>query len=273
MKLPVPVLADGKVFTDVKIGEASAGTLASARREADAGAEYSALLEWCVGVAREISGDGDTVTDPQEIKRLIKFMPFESVYAVACYGMAETKGDDSIPGEYQCPKCGRIVRLEKSNVDGEEIDDTDHLRTLKYGICSNPESGISLSLSRPIEIPRKDTGEIIETIESIVMDWPTLGQCIRAHQKNPDNESAMMFAVYADAIRLVNGKKIDSSWRASFGDLAFSRMMVRDQAALVASMKKYSIQSKVSRACMKCKTRWDAEVDLRGFFSSGLTGD
>lgn len=271
MKLPVPILIDGNKFTDAKIGEASAGVLAAARREAESGDDYTALLEWDVGVVREFSGDGMSVDVTADIRRILRFAPFETVHAIACYGMAETKGDDSIPGEYQCPKCGRVLRLSKREIDGEIEDMTDHLKAMEFSICDNPEDGISITLQKPVELTRKDTGEVIETVESIVMEWPTLAMLIRCHQRNPDDENAMQFSTFAEATRSVNGKPVDANWRMSRGDLIYKRMSVRDLATLSDAMKKHSINMKKERVCMKCKTHWDAEVDLRGFFASGLS--
>jgi len=270
MRLPIPVQVDGKVFTDVKVKEANAGVVADTRREAESGAIYSSLLVWCVGVVEEISSEDETITDLSEIKRIVRMMPFESAYALACYGMAETKGDDSIPGVYECPKCKATVRAEKYEEDGEEIDNTDHLKLIEYEVCDRPQDGISISLDKPVEIKRRDNGEVQETIESISMDYPTIGQCIRAHQKTPDDDSKMQFVLYADSVKLVNGQKPNPNWKTSYGDITFSRMSMRDLSKITDALKKYAIDTRVERVCLKCHNRWKADIDLNGFFGSGL---
>ena len=273
MKLPIAIEADGKLFTNADIGGASAGVLAEARREATAGASYTAILEWSAGVVRAFTGPDGDVTEKADIRRLIRQAPFETVHAIACYGMAATKGDDSIEGEYACPKCGTIVKATKRVVDGTEEDFSDHLGALEYGVLENPADGISIVLDEPVEITRKDTGEVIETIETIIMNWPTLGTAIRCHQRAPDDDSALQFAIYAESTRSVNGKTVDQNWRATRGDMVYRKMSVRDQAKITAAMKRYSIEVKKERVCIKCKNRWEAEIDLRNFFESGLMSD
>lgn len=272
MRLPIAIEADGRLFTDAEIGGASAGVLAETRREAEAGSYYAAMLEWSAGVVRAFTGEGEAVTDRAEIRRFLRLAPFETVYALACFGMAATKGDDSIEGEYACPKCGTIVRATKRIVDGVEEDLSDHLEALGYETLSGA-SEIAITLDSPVEITRKDTGEVVETVESLVMSWPTLGTAIKCHQRSPDNESALQFAIYAESTKSVNGKAVDSNWRSTRGDMVYKKMSVRDLAKITSAMKRYSIEVKKERVCMKCKNRWSAEVDLRNFFVSGLTND
>jgi len=268
MKLPIAIEIDGEFITGAKTGEASAGVLAAARKEAESGDEYSGILEWCAGVIKEFPGHD---ASPSEIKRILRAAPFETAHAIACFGMAETKGDDSIQGEYRCPKCGQIVKCDKREIDGEIDDRSDHLFSLEYETLDDPSKGITISLDKPVEIKRKDTGDVVESVDSFIMGWPTLGQCIKAHQRHPDDADAMQRAVYAEALQRVNGRPVDANWKTSFGDFLFKKMSVRDNAKINAEMKRYSINMTKERVCMKCKNHFEAEIDLRSFFASGLT--
>lgn len=270
MKLPIPIQADGSLYTDVKVRDAEAITLARTREEADGGDVYGAILEWNAGISAEISGPDVSATEPQEIRRLIRFMPFESAYALACAGMAATKGDDSIQGVYACPKCGREIRCERGERDGDEFDDCDHLNAIDFPMLADPSAGISIELSSPVELKRKDSGEILDTIENLTMEWPTLAMCMKAHKRYPDNDGQMQLALYADAIREANGKTRDGSWKSVMGITVFEHMKLKDLEKITSAMKKYSINVEVERVCMKCKTRWKAPLDLNGFFASGL---
>jgi hypothetical protein len=269
MKLPVGVELDGSVYTDAKVGRAESLVIAKTTEEAERGNPYSAILEWNVGITESLSGDSGTI-ESADIRRALRFMPFESSFALACYGMAETKKDDSVSGEYECPKCGSIVSCMKGEEDGVPYDETDHLYDLDIETLDDPRDGISLSLQYPVDLKRRDSGEVIETVESFVMDWPTLDQCIRAHQKCPDAEMRMQFALYSSALRSINGKPADASWKATYGTRLFEKMDAADMASLNDMMKRYSINVSRERICMKCKTHWDAPIDLNGFFASGL---
>lgn len=270
MKLPVGVELDGSVYTDAKVGRAESLVIAKTTEEAERGNPYSAILEWNVGITENLSGDSGTI-EGADIRRALRFMPFESSFALACYGMAETKKDDSISGEYACPKCGSLVKAERGDNDGIEFDDTDHLYALDIETLDDPKDGIYVALQYPVEMNRRDSGEVIETIESFIMEWPTLDQCIRAHQKCPDAEMRMQFALYSSALRTVNGKVCDATWKATYGTRLFEKMDAEDMAMLNEEMKRYSINVTRERICMKCKTHFDAPIDLNGFFASGLS--
>lgn len=271
MRLPIPVQMDGGLLMEAKMKQATAEVLAAARREAEAGEYYAAILEWCAGVTQELTGpEGAIVTSKDEIRRATRAMPFVSAWAVACFGMAETKGSDAIPGSYKCPKCGKVIEVGPHEKDGERWDDSDRLSSIEYKCLDDPSVGVQYELTSPVEILRKDTGAVVASIGSISMSYPTLGQCIRAQQAYPDDESMLMFAVYAESLTHVDGKKVEPAWRSSYGKLVFSRMTARDINALSAALNEYSMSVKVERACPKCKNRWEAELDLSGFFASGL---
>ena len=271
MRLPIPVQMDGGLLTDVKVGEVRVDASTAAMREASAGAYYMAVLEWCAGAAEEMSGpNGESASTREEVRRAVRAMPFASAWGLACYGMAATKGSDAIPGSYPCPKCGSVVTMGPKEEDGDAYDDSDRLYAIDYDVCDDPASGVTYQLSKPVEIVRKDTGEVVERVESLSLSWPTLGQCIRAQQRYPDDEGKLTLAVYADSIVAVNGKQATPQWKASYGDLTLSRMTTGDLTGLSSALGRYSIGRKVERACMKCKNRWEAELDLSGFFASGL---
>jgi hypothetical protein len=269
MKLPIGVELDGSVYTDVNIKRAESLVIAKTTEEAGRGNPYSAILEWNAGITESLSGNDGTV-EGADIRRALRFMPFESSFALACHGMAETKKDDSISGVYPCPKCGSLVKAERGENDGVPFDDTDHLYALDVETLDDPKEGIALTLQYPVELKKRDSGEVIETIESFVMDWPTLDQCIRAHQKCPDAEMRMQFALYSSALRTVNNKPVDGTWKATYGTRFFEKMDAVDTASLNDIMKRYSINVSRERVCMKCKTHFDAPIDLNGFFASGL---
>jgi len=270
MNLPIPVLLDGKKFSEVKIVPATAGIVADTRREVENGALYTALLVWCCGVIETLDGADGSIEDKAEIRRAVRVMPFESAFAVACYGMAETKGDDSIPGDYACPKCGHQVHAQRGEIDGEPFDDTDHLKDLPTPVCSDPEDGIEIILEDPVQIVRRDNNEVVVSVESLILDRPTLGQCIRLHAKYPDDDAKMQFAVYADSLRSVNGTGVNSAWKGAYGELVFNKMKMRDLEKINDALSEYRIDTRKERVCLKCHNRWEASVDLNGFFGSGL---
>lgn len=270
MRLPIPVVVDGNIYNEAKIKRATSIVIANTTDAAESGDTYTAILEWCTGITQELSGDNGVIDNTSDIRRAIRSMPFQSAFLLACYGMAETKKDDSISGIYVCPECGNKIRLEKINIDGEIIDDTDHLFSLDIPCIDDPTGGISVSLEYPVEIKKRNTNEVIEKIETILMDWPTLGQCIKAHQQHPDSDMHMQFSLYADSIKSVNGIARNFAWKTSFGITLFEKMDSDDLMAISDKIQENSINVKKERICMKCHAHWDAPIDLSSFFASGL---
>lgn len=269
MRLPVPVEVDGEIYTDAKIGRAESLSIAKTTDEVNRGDMYTAILEWCAGVLEELSGDAGTITGA-DLRRALRAMPFVSAYAIAMYGMAETKKDDTISGTYPCPKCKTPVVAEMKEVDGEIIDDADHLYTLDLATLDTPRDGISIELKYPVTLTKRDSGEVIEEIASLVMDWPTLGQCIRAYQRCPDSDMRMQFLLYADSLRTVNGSDRNRAWREAMGVRLFEKMDAEDMAQISGMMKEYSVNASKERVCVKCHHRWEAPLDFANFFDSGL---
>lgn len=269
MRLPIPVEVDGEIYTDAKIGRAESLAVAKTTDEAKRGDIYSAILEWCAGVLEELSGDAGIITGA-DLRRSLRAMPFESAYAIAMHGMAVTKKDDSISGSYPCPKCQTQVTAETKEIDGEIIDDADHLYTLDIGTLDTPKDGLAIELKYPVILKKRESEEVIEEVTSLVMEWPTLGQCIRAYQRCPDSDMRMQFLLYADALRSVNGTERNRAWKEAAGVRIFEKMDAKDTAQITAMMKQYSVNVSKERVCIKCHHRWEAPLDFGNFFASGL---
>lgn len=253
MTLPIAIHVDGQIYTTAEFKEATAGDIAKVRKVGENGDIYSAFLAWACATCQSI----DDVTDENEIKKILRFAPFETVYAVAVWGMAKTRGVDTVEGRYKCPTCGVIV-----DHTGEYADSIFSLE-----VESTEDESAIIDLDQSVEIKNAKTGEVIEKIETLQMKYAILDDLIKAYHRYPDDESKMQFEVYKNSIVAVNDKPADNSWRASYGDLIFQKMKYTTINRIGKVLSKYSF-GQVECACMKCKQRWITKVDLTNFFDS-----
>lgn len=250
MKLPIAIHHNGSIYSTAEVKEATAGDIAKVKKVGENGDIYSAFLTFACVTCQSV-GDEDS---PEEIKNILKFAPFETVYAIAVLGMAKTRGVNSIEGRYKC-SCGNIVEHT-----GEFADMLFDLE------CETTEDEfVEITLPQSVEIKNAKTGDTIEKIETLCMKYAVVNDLIKAFRKYPDSESNMQFEVYKNSIVRVNGNEIDDTWRSSFGDMIFQKMSYNTINYISKELSKHSF-GEVDCVCMKCKKRWKAKVDLTNFF-------
>ena len=251
MILPIAIHCNGDIFTNAEVREATASDIAKVRKIGENGDVYSAFLAWACATCQSI----DDVEDENEIKNILKQSPFETVFAIAIWGMAKTKDVDIVEGSYICPNCGTKV-----DHTGEFADSI-----FALGTESTEDYGVDIKLKNPVEIKNSKTGEIIEKIEHINMRYAIMDDLIKAFRKYPDDDAKMQFEVYKNSLMSVNGKDVDTKWRNSFGDLVFQKMKFGTINEVTKELSEYSYGS-VECVCMKCKSRWKTKLDLTNFF-------
>lgn len=245
MKLPIRI---GDV-EDVELREVSGADIAEVQRIAKNGDIYTAFLTFATCCTASL---GD-LTDKTQIREAYKKATFDSVYMVVMYGLALVHGTDKVEGRYKC-KCGNVV---------EHLGDFADPLPECTPIDDEP---VTMDIDRT-EITNKKTGEVLFSAENVTMRRATMEDCIRAYRRYPDDESNMQFEIYKECLISVDGKEISEKDRQAFGSLLFQKMKIK---ALNEISSKLTYHSTVECVCMKCKTRWQAEVDYSGFFDLGV---
>lgn len=253
MKLPIAIHYQDEVYTTATIKEATAGDIAKVTRAGSDGDIYTAFLTWAICTCASI----DDVDDTAEIEKILRCAPFETIYAIAIWGMAKTRNVDAVEGHYKCPSCGNVIAHTGEFADSLFDLDKDFTE----------QESVEITLPQPVEIKNSKTGETIEKIEAITLKYPAINALIKAFRKYPDDESKVQFEVYKDSIKAVNGQPVDRTWQSSYGDLLFQKMNFNTINSITKKISEYSYGT-IECACMKCKKRWKTKVDLTNFFDS-----
>jgi hypothetical protein len=262
MILPVSFTYDGEIIDRFEVKSALAEDIADTSDLMRENVGYGGIKRWCSGVLKSLNEHEDKVT----LGNMIRDMPFVSAYAVASFGVAKTREDDSVESSYRCPRCGEIRVYSKTEYD----DMTDHLDDLKPSVSAN--NLLSFSFDEPVYILEKKTGNIIEEIRSIAIHSPTLNDFIRAEQRYPEGKSRLMFFAYGCALETVNGNPVENRWRNQWGDLVFAKMPGKEINKISMEINSTQIGKDIERVCLKCHHKWTAPLNLSNFFASGLSG-
>ena len=246
MKLPVRIRFDGNLYEDVEIREVSGSDIAEVKRVGENGDIYTAFLTFAVACTSSL---GD-IEDRAQIREAYKKASFDTVYAVAIFGMAKTRGIDKIEGRYRC-RCG----AEISHMD----DFADPLPTYDP---RDPED-VKIDVGH-VEIRNTKTAEVLFSADSLTLRLPTTEDCIKAFRKYPDDNVTMQFEIYKNCLLQVDDREISDKDRNNFGVMLFQKLKFNDlnriSSVLVSSF------GQVECVCLKCKRRWKAPLDLTNFF-------
>jgi len=273
MLLPIPIRLDGKVYDVVDIKQPTARDVANARMEVDRGDAHLAMMEWAIGCVREIQTlTGEAISELKDIRRAMRVCPYQSAIIISAYGRVEMTKDDGIESSSKCPKCGRKNIFSQRDIDGEIVDRRDHLKSLGVIYVQNAEP-FDFPLEYPITIIRetKDGRDDLE-VQSITMNWPTLADCSKGYASAKAEPAFAENYTYANALVSVNGEEVSASFKATYGRLIFDKMLASDVMRLSDKMLSVGIESNVTRVCEHCGDSWDEQVNVMGFFASGLRG-
>lgn len=258
------------LHADIEIKKPSGAVIADTQKIVKTGDLFSAIKTFISGC---VVGIGD-ISDKQQIKNLVGQMPYRSAETVALKIMAEYyPDDDGIEGVYRCPRCGDKIIAELKEQDGMKIDTRDFISMLPIGYMETPEYTIDIELSEPVILRNTLNGEIILTVNSFAMQYPTIENCINAYNKQGlDDDVRLQYVMYAEAIKSINGQPVDQRWINSYGLPLFEGMKdVRsDIGTITEKIRQYGIQTTVPKKCRSCGKEWRASVNTANFFASAL---
>lgn len=270
MRLPIPVVADnGSRFSEVEIKKPNSGLVADTKKLIDSNPNmFIAVKQFVSGIIVSI----DDVSDPIALKGLTKNLPYRSAeYLMIQAFILRNPDNDGVEGVYPCPRCGTQVISEAYEKDGIEYDTRDFLSNLE--IVYADFTSVEINLLEPIEIKNLKNGEILYSIESIQMSYPTLEHCIQGYNACSDKKDdiRLQFNIYAQALTHINGAEIDSKFRSNFGAILFEKIdNDEDLYKISNAMQEYGLNNKVKKNCPNCSKNWITTLNTNNFFVSSL---
>ncbi len=263
MTLPIPFRSAGKVWIEAEVAELTGGCLADARKAADQGDPYGAMLALLVGgVSRIVDDAGAVETDRGRIRAVCREMPWMDGEVLIVHTFLESGGTDEIEGAYSCPRCGRQIVCEGENAD--------HILELPVA-SAELDSKITHELARPVVVTNLLDGSTMVEVVSVVLRRATMADCIKAFQKVGLSDTArFQFALYGETVQAVGGVDVDAKWRNQWGREVFERMGAGDINALTSEERRVGIQTRVSKICSGCGKTWGVDIQTMSFFASGL---
>lgn len=284
MKLPVPIVRNENVYTDVDVQAPTTGVLASASRISSTGDDFSALAALLTGVVVSLYNAEDDSVEPVSAKEnqqlasaLCQNMAYRAAEVVVLEALKLVHDDHFIEGVYPCPRCDtRVIAELQPSPDGVEedaIDTRDSIDDLPI-VCMEGTDRLSFTLmfTEPVTIINKSNGQILHEVKSISMDQPTMRHCISAFRTVGARDAMrLQFATYVEAMTHVNGEPIDKKWKNQFGMLVFDNIKnVKDVKELSTEVAQWGLDNKVKKECRNCGKEWKATVPTARFFASAL---
>jgi hypothetical protein len=261
MKLPIPFQHDGETITDFEVKTATARDIAATSRAVSEGQSYGAIRKWTRSALTSLNGNDD----PAFLDNALRDMPFHSAYTVGCFGIAKTRGFDSVSATYRCPKCGAIRVYEAT----DDMDNADHLYQIE--IDPDPELSLNFEFAAPIVLKNK-TGKVLAEVSALTMRHPSVMDYIKAEQRFPDDDGRLSFFAYGCATTHINGQEVAPNWSYTLADIVFADMPLNTINRITRRLMEHAFGQNIERVCMKCHNRWTAPLNLNNFFASGLQG-
>lgn len=262
MTLPYPFQSGARTISSVEMKNPTAGVLADARKAAENGDVYMALLAYVAGSVMSLSdAEGGTIEGKDNVKSALRALPWGLAEWLSFQSMLKLGVPEEVDMEFICPRCKASF-----------YRDEDQVRISELPIAKAQEPPIVfVEMKDPVVFKDAKTDEPIETVSSLTFRLPTIGDCIRAAGKaGQQDDTRLQFAVWVEAVTEVNRIEIDQKWRGVWGMQTFERMAIADMRAVAQGIGDWSIDNTVEASCRKCGKQYRAEVPTGSFFASAL---
>ena len=251
--------------------------LADAKKMNDNADPYSALYTMLVGCTKALASDsGEQINDKLQLKTLLRKTPFQSVNFLITEILILDSDDDGVEGAYTCPYCGNIVHAKYvpgSDDDEPQFDTRDFLSDCPVHYMEDYTNEIHIELSKPVNIVNASTDEVIESIQSFVMRYPTINDCIQAYNmRGASDEMRLQMQIYANALLKINNNDVDAKWRRRFGMFLFENFHKpkQDYGKISKQLNAYGRDTAIIKHCNKCQSDFKTELNTSNFFVSAL---
>lgn len=270
MRLPIPILGDnGSKFMMAEIKRPPSGLVADTKKLIDSNPNiFVATRHFISGIITSI----DEVEDSIALKGLIKNIPYRSAeYLLLQSFLLRNPEDDGIEGVYPCPRCHHKIIAEIYEKDEITYDTRDFISKLE--IHYTEETSFSVTFDEPVELKDGRTGEILQTINSITMKYPTLEHCIMGYNACMDkrDDIRLQFNIYAQALTHINDEPISQKFKMNFGALMFDKIdNDADLLKISNAVRASGLDNRVEKYCPECGKKWMATINTNNFFVSSL---
>jgi hypothetical protein len=271
VRLPVPFRPADRTFYEAEVTRFKGGALADARRAADDGNPYQAmLLLAAAGTASLSSLEGYRAEDRAEVKELLEQSPYVNVEYLAVMSLVKVGAGAPVDMLLKCPLC-KAERIDRS----PSLDELEVSRSELEGDPVVPEPAVKLKY--PVSVTGKsvrdgDTVTLMSASE-LAFVYPTLSAVSGAMKRvGMVDQSRFQFFAWGRSITHVDGEAVDDKWRLQWWDKLFERMDPEDIREVSKALTEFGLRPSVEVTCMKCGHRWTQEVPTGDFFGSGLQG-
>lgn len=270
MRLPIPILGDnGSKFMMAEIKRPPSGLVADTKKLIDSNPNiFVATRHFVSGIITSI----DEVEDSIALKGLVKNIPYRTAeYLLLQSFLLRNPDDDGIEGVYPCPRCHHKIIAEIYEKDEITYDTRDFISKLE--IHYTEETSFSVTFDEPVELKDGRTGEILQTINSITMKYPTLEHCIMGYNACMDkrDDIRLQFNIYAQALTHINDEPISQKFKMNFGALMFDKIdNDADLLKISNAVRAFGLDNRVEKFCPECGKKWMATINTNNFFVSSL---
>ena len=268
MRLPIPIWAPGgTIYTEAELRKPTPNVIADTADALEKGL-YRGVTAFLAGCVSSFSGSSGSTVSAEQVRDLVRSLPYQSTEALAIYALLEGDSDDGIEGVYDCPRCGR-GRVVCEYISAEE-DARDHVRDLPVACMADEDLArtVTLSLSEPYHLQRGKEGPT--EVRSLVLRWPTLRDCISAEAQSPGSALRQQMVIYELAVETIGEETYTPGVLSTYAHAVVGGMSRADMRKLGDIMSRYGIRNTVKKTCPKCGKVWDATVATSNFFASAL---
>lgn len=272
MKMPIPISAGDRLFTDVEVDAPKSSAIADTRKLSDGGNTYGAISRFVSGGVRYFTDtEGNVEEDPIKVQSLCKQMPYKTAEYLAIMIAVAIDGDDGFEGYYVCPRCGKAIVREYVS---EDDDTRDRISDLHVEYAPEEPLVHEFVLEYPVEVKDKKSGDTLFSVDNFSMYPPTMAIAEKSKGRyGATDDERRQFAMYVDSLVMVNGEEVSGKWRGEWGMFVFENMDSRDRKRLFAEVSKYGIDQRIPVVCTKCGKSWKARVNTSNFFESALLSE
>lgn len=264
MILPVPLIFKNK-YSEVNSLRPKAKTLAQIYDYLEKTEDYyQTLHKFLAACITSISGENNTVTNPDNIREMIGGMAYKTAEFIAIEIAKDLHDNDYIEGVYTCNFCGHQNR-EQAEIEGEENYSCTKLSELP--VNTTEENFFSHELRYPIKINTKDEPEI--EINELSFYYPTLKHCKKASEKQ-SGTAYMQMQIFAEALRKLNSQDVDNKFISRYGFLIMSELDPVDLDKIYEFNRNIGRQTTIKKTCKKCGSEFKASIRTNNFFASTL---
>lgn len=257
----IPAYYHGQVFTEGELINPKGGVLADAEK---ANGDMLGMVKLVSGCLASVTdSNGEVMSSRDKIEGIVRNMPYQAAEYLAMKIIAK-RTDGAIEQIVKCPRCKEQYIFEYID---EAIDNRiffDQMDVIRYeDVLVAPE--ISIELESPIEIKTRQ-GEIIQTVRSFRMRFPTMNDGIAAEMSAGNDGVRRQYKMYISAITHINGEETDLKFKNTWGMFIFDRMDSDDIRKISDGLKDYGIVKTHEHTCKSCGKQFKFVVDVSGFF-------